>query len=350
MLGPSLDEQVGQDCGVRRLDAMLRELDWSEWEVQYARDGAGRPPIHPRLMAGCILYGLLKGIRSTRGLEEATRLRLDFRWLLDSLPVDHTTICVFRRRFEGKVAELFKQLNRQAAALRQATLAEIMVDGTRIRADSDRHGARTGEALEKRLSALEAELGEALRNMEAEGEARADSREQLEKRLERLEAEKQKLVRALDVARERDEAKRRKDGAGAKPVRVPVTDPDASIMPNKEGGYAPNYTPVLAVDGASGLIVAACVAEGNAEAATVPELKRAWRFTRPLANRERSTRPSVLIPPCRYPSWSGPACPCAVDNLTVPPSSTMPNTTATTARWVVRCLVSVPLSVRPTRG
>ena len=110
MLAPSLDEQLGADCGVRRLDTLLRELDWSEWEAPYAREGAGRPPIHPRLLAGCILYGLLKGIRSMRGLEEATRLRLDFRWLLDATAVDHTTLCVFRGRFEGKIGQLFKQM------------------------------------------------------------------------------------------------------------------------------------------------------------------------------------------------------------------------------------------------
>ena len=272
MIAPSLDGQLGQDCGVRKLDAMLLELDWSEWEAEYTRDGAGRPPIHPRLMAGCILFGLIKGIRTTRGLEDATRMRLDFRWLLDGMGVDHTTISYFRKRFEGKIARLFNQLNRQAATMRKATLEEIIIDGTRIRADSDRHGARTAGSLENRLTALEAEMGEALRNMDEECCKRLDSPEQLEKRLTGLKAEKRKIERALDMVLKRDEIKRRKDGKNAKPVRVPVTDPDANIMPNKEGGYAPNYTPVLAVDGSSGLIVGACVAEGNAEASTVPEL------------------------------------------------------------------------------
>lgn len=273
LLGPSLDEQIGADHGVRVLDEMLRELDWSEWEAQYGRDGAGRPPIHPRLMAGCILYGLLKRIRSTRDLEEATRMRLDFRWLMDGMTVDHTTFCVFRNTFKKQIGDIFKQLNRRAASLKKATIEEVIIDGTRIRADSDRHGARTAQSLEKRLAALDQEISEGLEKMEqSEDDWSTDMpREQLETHLRRLDAERAKLLQALSVANQRDEAKRQKDGKGCRAVRVPVGDPDASIMPNKEGGYAPNYTPVAAVD-SDGLIVATTIADGNAEAATVGEL------------------------------------------------------------------------------
>ncbi len=33
------------------------------------------------------------------------------------------------------------------------------------------------------------------------------------------------------------------------PAQVPTTDPDCHVMPNKEGGYAPNYTPLATTDG-----------------------------------------------------------------------------------------------------
>ncbi len=129
LLAPSLDELIGATHGIRLFDEMLLQMDWSEWEKQYACEGAGRPPIHPRLLAGCILYGLLKRIRSTRDLEEATRMRLDFRWLMDGTVVDHTTFCVFRKLFGGHIDGLFKQLNRRAAALKQATLEEKCIRG-----------------------------------------------------------------------------------------------------------------------------------------------------------------------------------------------------------------------------
>jgi len=41
-----------------------------------------------------------------------------------------------------------------------------------------------------------------------------------------------------------------KENNGKKPrrVKVPVADPDSAVMPNKEGGYAPNYNPVARED------------------------------------------------------------------------------------------------------
>jgi hypothetical protein len=55
-----------------------------------------------------------------------------------------------------------------------------------------------------------------------------------------------------DLTRSRQEGR-------AVPKRLPVTDLDARVMPNKDGGHAPNYTPLATVDIASGLIVGADV-------------------------------------------------------------------------------------------
>jgi len=52
------------------LDGILASIDWSKWEAAY--DGRlGQPPIHPRVLAGVLLYGLLKRIRASRALEDA---------------------------------------------------------------------------------------------------------------------------------------------------------------------------------------------------------------------------------------------------------------------------------------
>ena len=45
----SLDQVVAADAPVRRLAALLDEIDWSAWEQAYT--GWGQPPIHPRYMA-----------------------------------------------------------------------------------------------------------------------------------------------------------------------------------------------------------------------------------------------------------------------------------------------------------
>lgn len=279
LLAQSLDERIPDDCGVRLLDEMLGKVDWSDWEAKYEQDGRGRPPLHPRYLAGCIIYGAMKRVASLRELEEATRMRQDFMWLMDGQTADHSTFCKFRARFDDDIGGLFKQLNRRVARERKLTLEEALIDGTRLRADSDRHGARTAKVLETQLEALEAQVAEHIRAMPEETEVSTDSPAAIEERLREyerrageLDRRRRKLERALEIARERDEAKCAKDGRKAVPVRVPVTDPESHILPNKEGGYAPNYTPVLAVESEHGLIAGVCLAEGNGEADTVAPL------------------------------------------------------------------------------
>ena len=271
LFGPSLDDAVPMDHAVRQLDVILGEVDWSEFEQTY--DGVrGQPPVHPRDVSAAILYGTMCGIRSSRRVEEATCMRVDFMWLLNGMTLDHTTVAKFRSRFETPLKALFRQVNRIAAKRMESKLAELIFDGSRVRANSDRHGARTAEWLERRLEEAQRRMEEALQQMgrtDLQDEPETAAPEAIQKHIEGLREEMARLEKALAVARERDEAKRAKDGQGATPVRVPVTDPDAYVLPNKEGGYAPNYTPVAAVDGASGLIVAAEVLPDGSEAGSV---------------------------------------------------------------------------------
>ena len=90
-----LDEAVDADHDVRLVDKILHCVDFTEWEAQNHL-AIGQPPIHPRVMAGVILYGLLCRINSSRALEEALQVRLDFRWLAEGRRIDHSTICKFR--------------------------------------------------------------------------------------------------------------------------------------------------------------------------------------------------------------------------------------------------------------
>ena len=274
LLAPSLDDMIAKNDPLRQLDEVFDSLDWSEYERAY--DGErGQPPIHPRYVAVAIYYGIMKGVRSSRRIEEATRKHIDFMWLLHGQTIDHATVCKFRTRFVKALKGMFLQVNRQDLERPDGRLTELVLDGTRMRACSDRHGARTAGWLEKRVAELQAEMEEAFRAMgeqDVKDDPQSATPEQLQRRLEKLQREQQRCEEALAVARQRDEAKREKDGKDATPVRVPVTDPDAFILPNKEGGYAPNYTPVAAVDSATGMIVAADVLADGSEAASVQPL------------------------------------------------------------------------------
>jgi transposase len=77
LLAPTLDSMIPGDAQVRVFDEVLAGTDWTEWEAEY--DGKrGQPPIHPRWVAACILYGLTRALRSSRKLEYQCSCNLEF--------------------------------------------------------------------------------------------------------------------------------------------------------------------------------------------------------------------------------------------------------------------------------
>jgi transposase len=96
-----LDDAVPTEHLVRLFDEILGRLDWSSWEACY-HPYLGQPAIHPRVLASILLYGLLHRIRSSRLLERATQMQLDFRWLAHGHAPDHTTLSEFRRNFQNR--------------------------------------------------------------------------------------------------------------------------------------------------------------------------------------------------------------------------------------------------------
>ena len=268
----SLDEMVAQDHVIRVIDAVLAEMDWSAWEARFLSDRRGQPPIHPMLLAGCILYGLTRRIRSSRELEDATRERLDFQWFMEGRAVDHSTFAAFRVTFKDELKALNRQMVMRICAAHESALAMLVVDGTRLRANSDRHGARTAEGFQRLITRFTDMLNERLERMEAVDAQEANGSEEvaaLEAEITRLKAQLARYETAAGVAKTRDRERRNKLGSKAAPVSVPTTDPDSMIVPNKEGGHAPNYTPTVAVDAVSGAIVSAYVPEGAQESSAV---------------------------------------------------------------------------------
>ena len=198
MFSPSLDEMVPPDHRIRRLEDLLLQVDWSKWEAAYGGP-QGRPPFHPRLMAGAILYGLTRKIRSTRDLEEATKVRIDFMWFLHAMTIDHSTFAEFRTQFEEELKDLFKQL--AVMALKGNIEVELAVDGTRVRANSSRTGALTSKTIERRADCPLAErcLSRKARHRRVSRDQFEPHREELRQRMD-TEAAKQIYGRRAPVA------------------------------------------------------------------------------------------------------------------------------------------------------
>lgn len=280
LFAPTLDAFLDAGHPVRMVDEILKALDFGAWEQAYDQF-VGQPPIHPRVLAGVLLYGMSLGIRSSRKLEDACGNRIDFLWLAEGRQIDHSTFCKFRTGHPQQLKELFRNLVLTAREMGLVRLNQVTWDGTRIKANNGRHHTARQEKLEQLIQDLDRQFEQMLQESVAvdAGEDQLFGQEGLSKPLPAELAGKQKRLEELKQAMEtlkQMEADRgnRKDMSPKGPA-MPLTDPDARVLPNKEGGYAPNYTPVLAVDAEAGIIVDAVVLVGkNEDASLIPSLER----------------------------------------------------------------------------
>lgn len=278
-----LDDALPQNHTVRLLDEILARLNWTSWEAKYhAR--LGQPAIHPRILASVLLYGLLVRVRSSRALEDALIVRMDFRWLAEGRTIDHTTLSEFRRRHTKELKELFVQVCQLARELNLLSLARLGFDGTRVRANNRRTGTRTPQQLREERAELEAKFQKHAAQAEAE-----DARDE---ELFDIQATHELPLELRDDQRRRAEIdatlkalNEGKKAGGKLPKRVPTTDLDSRVMPNKDGGYAPNYTPTATVDVPSGFIVNAgvlnCINEDGEMLPAVDEVRKTFELTSP---------------------------------------------------------------------
>lgn len=258
-----LDQVIPLDHTVRLLDDILQRVDWSSWEKLYELR-RGQPPIHPRVVAGAILYGILHCILSSRALEEALLVRNDFRWLVEGRSIDHTTICIFRQKNSSALKDLFVQIGLIARELGHLPLASLGFDGTRMRANNRKTGTRTPEELRKAKEELEAKFAELEAKTAQLDAADAEclgtaSAHQLDEELADVNRRRKQVDAAIE------EIERLKSEGQKVPARIPITDPESRVTPNKEGGFAPNYTPLATVDIDSGLIVSVDVISNTDE-------------------------------------------------------------------------------------
>ncbi len=243
-----LDEALPSEHPVRLFSDVLDQIDWSVWEAEYKDVPQGRPPVHPRVLASIILYGLLVRIRASRALEAALWERIDFRWLVQDCKVDHTTISEFRRQHPDALSDLFVKVGVVARRAMLSPLKQMAFDGTRVRASNQRSRSLTPETLRK----LEAELQEKFAAFEQQAhreDTAAASEEKLPDELQDLKRRAAQIEGALA------ELNRIEAAGESVPKRIPLTDPESRITPNKDGGFAANYNPMVGVDVDSGLIV-----------------------------------------------------------------------------------------------
>jgi len=207
---------------------LFRDIDLSMFEAQYKP--GGRSPYAPALMVSLIVYGLVQGVSSLRGLESLCRRDLVCHWLAGGACPDHATIGRFiNKHAEAISGPLFESVT--AAVLEQLpeTNCELAVDGTIVEACASRYARVKAEAAEQWVERVNEKL-----------EALPD------------DAARQKEVElaeccAAELA-ERAEARRRARKGDPSDVRVSTTDPQSVYLKLKDKRFGFAYVPSIAVN------------------------------------------------------------------------------------------------------
>ena len=270
LFASTLEERIPRDHPVRLLDEILDELDWTKWEAVYVGK-KGQPPIHPSILCKVLLFALSRRIRSSRQIEYAVEHSIDFIWLTSGRKLDHSTLSEFRRKNEKELKDIYRQMIQLAISMKVAKLSELCIDGTKVRADASRFKTYKRENVSKLIEELDSQITDALSKLETNDVLEdlfddGQKADQLPSEIKDLKNRRAKLEAALTQLQQMEE-QRRKDGIDNKksPAQLPISDPDSRILPNKEGGYAPNYTPMAVTETQNGFIVDNDVLIGTVE-------------------------------------------------------------------------------------
>ena len=138
---------------VFKMAEILDGLDYRKLRSTYRRHWRS---VAPEIMFSIIVFANMKGIFSSRGIEEACKTDIRFMWLLQYHKApDHTTISRFlENNMSGCAEDLFFQLVEKLAEMGEIDFEALFVDGTKIEANANRYTFVWAKSVEKRLKKL----------------------------------------------------------------------------------------------------------------------------------------------------------------------------------------------------
>jgi len=308
LLPPSLQDWLPQDHLARFIAEITDRLDLREIYAAYERkDGRGLAAYHPLMLTRVLLYAYATGRASSRKIEQATYDELALRYLAANQHPDHDTIAQFRQQHLEPLARLFVQALRLCQRAGLVKLANVSIDGTKIRANASTHHSQRYQQIqqeEEQLRRLVERMLEQARRTDEEEDQRHGPGNRggplppelatVQQRIERLRQAQRELeeeARQQAEQAQRDQPQARQPGRPRKGETRPqsdenqrrtlrkrarrleqraqapqrqynFTDPDSRVMrDNGSKAYVQAYNAQVGVDAETQVIVAADVTQ-----------------------------------------------------------------------------------------
>ena len=253
--GVDVERLIGEEHPARAVWEFVGQLDMSGYreEVRAVEGKAGRPGWDPRLLISLWVYAYSEGVGSARGIEELCEWEPGYQWLTGARVVNGHTLSDFRVKHEAALEGLFVQVLGLLSADGLITLERVMQDGTKIRANAAQDSFRRKERVEQALEQAREQVAAvgALSEEETSRRMAKARKRAVQKRQERLE---QALEEFNQLAEEGKDKENR---------RVSTSDPEARVMKQPDGGFAPSYNVEIDTDAKSGVVVAVGVVQAG---------------------------------------------------------------------------------------
>ncbi|HWH70014.1 MAG TPA: IS1182 family transposase [Candidatus Sulfotelmatobacter sp.] len=252
-----VERLIGEDHPARAIWALVGRLNLEGFYAPIAaREGsAGRTPWDPRLLVSLWIYAYSQGISSAREMARRCTYEPAFQWLCGLSEINHHTLSDFRVDYDASLRELFVQVLGVLSSEGLVSLERVMHDGTKIKACAGADSFRREERLREHLEA-------ARKQVEAMGDPREEEPARKRAAQERAVRERQqRLEQALEEVQKVREAKRQ----DKEQARASQSDPQARIMKQSDGGYAPSYNVQLSTEASNRIIVGAEVSQNGSD-------------------------------------------------------------------------------------
>lgn len=242
------EQLVDEDHPVRAIWDLLGRLDLSPFceGIKAVEGKPGRDCSDPQVLIALWLYALSRGVREARALDEWAQYEPGCQWLLGLGRINYHTLSDFVTQYAAALDGLFVQLLQVLMSEGLAELERVAHDGTKIRASASRGSFKREERLAECRKLAEEHLAALKQQPDAELSA---ARRQARQRAARERVER--LARAEEALKRQAEQK-----AEAEKARASVSDPDARVMRQGDGAFAPSYNTQISTDDGHGVILA----------------------------------------------------------------------------------------------
>lgn len=267
-----IDKLIDDKHPARAIWEFTGRLDLTPFHknIEAVEGVAGRRATDPRLLVSLWIYALSQGVGSARKIAELCEYHPAFQWLTGTEEINHHTISDFRVDHKEALEKLFVQVLGILSAEGLVTLERVAHDGTKIKAYAGIDSFRREEKIRAHLSMAESQL----EILKEEDRKTAHEKNSAKNRERFIRDRKERMERALQELQKI----RSSSPEGKAKVRVSATDPEARIMKQSDGGYAPSYNVQVSADADNGVIVGMNVTQAvndcNQLAPAMEEIKK----------------------------------------------------------------------------